>query len=78
MSYSPYFPIYLMEMGSLLGNILGTVTILSHKWDPYVTVKDLVIRLVLTIAHISPKALLSRGSRSCIGQEARFAGKPEP
>ena len=34
MSYSQYFPDSLMDMGSLLGAILGTI--LNYKRDPYI------------------------------------------
>ena len=38
MSYSPYFRHSSMDMGSLLGTVLGTV--LKYKRDPMSTVKD--------------------------------------
>ena len=57
MSYSQYFLPNLMDMGSLLGTILGTM--LNYKRTFMSTVKGLLIRLILTVAH-----MLSSFSRS--------------
>ena len=46
MSYSQYFLQNLMEIGSLLGTMLGSVV------SPMSTVKGPLIRLILTVAHI--------------------------
>ena len=53
MSYSQYFLPNLMDMGSLVGTILGTI--LDYKRTLMSTFKGPVIRLILTVAHINPK-----------------------
>ena len=50
MSYSQYFLPNLMDMGSLLGTILGTI--LNYKRILMSTAKGPLIRLILTVAHI--------------------------
>ena len=49
-SYSQYFLPNLMDMGSLLGTILGTI--LNYKRTLMSTVKEPLIRLILTAAHV--------------------------
>ena len=54
MSYGQYFLPNLMDMGSLLGTILGTI--LNYKRTLTSTVKGgPLIRLILTVAHIGFK-----------------------
>ena len=50
LSYSQYFLPNLMDMGSLLGAILGTI--LDYKRTLMSTFKGPLIRLILTIAHM--------------------------
>ena len=51
MSYSQYFVPNLMDMGSLLGTLLGTI--LNYKRTLMSTVKGPLIRLILTVAHMA-------------------------
>ena len=51
MSYSEYFLPNLMDMGSLLGTLLGTI--LNYKRTLMSTVKGPLIRLILTVAHMA-------------------------
>ena len=53
MSYSQYLLPNLMDMGSLLGTILGTI--LNYKRTLMSTVKGPLIRLILTVAHMKPE-----------------------
>ena len=50
-SYSQYFLPNLMDMGSLLRTILGTI--LNYKRILMSTVKGPLMRLILTVAHVN-------------------------
>ena len=53
MSYGPQFLHGLMNMGPLLGTILGTI--LNYKREPLMsTVEGPLIMLIWTVAHMSP------------------------
>ena len=50
MSYSQYFLPNLMDMGSLLGTMLGTI--LNYKRTLMFTVRGPLLRLIVTVAHM--------------------------
>ena len=50
MSYSQYFLPNLMDMGSLLGTILGAI--LNYKRGPMSTLNGPLVKQILTVAHM--------------------------
>ena len=57
MSYSQYFLANLMDMGSLLGTILGAI--LNDKRGLMSTLNGPLVKQILTVAHIPYEDLLN-------------------